>query len=264
MESDWEHEVWKRRKKHPLGWKILLRSSASNREVERKTPTWLQPDSYNQVLFSRHARWERRGMGGVYIDAQSSDLLHPSQHCSISKECGILGFSPPPLFLSSRISLPRGRRGGGVGPANDNASQQTGVCLFHSPVVDPNTTETSERAWKMISRFIYVNIPCLLFSFVWNKWPTFDVNVRPANTATDWSKTWQKTWDLVVLCCCSLWKLQSLYKARATLYPSVYSGGFCQNAVCDSQIYRRTFSTWGDLSLSGRATYMCMSEVVVA
>lgn len=38
--------------------------------------------------------------------AQSSDPFHPSKLCSISIVYGILGFSPPTLFLPSRFQKP--------------------------------------------------------------------------------------------------------------------------------------------------------------
>lgn len=63
---------------------------------------------------------------------QSFDPLHPKQSCSISSECGILGFSLP-SFLFFPSSKSQGGEGEGVEgvliTANNNTSQQARVCL---------------------------------------------------------------------------------------------------------------------------------------
>lgn len=63
--------------------------------------------------------------------------------------------------------------------------------------------------------------------------------------------------------CCSLWKLESMYNAHAELNPQHILKAFAKTPSVTIKINRRTFSTCGDLSLSGAETYTCLGVVVV-
>lgn len=152
---------------------------------------------------------------------QSFDPLHPKQSCSISSECGILGFSLPFFLLSPSSKSQGGRarwwrvssslptttpvsrresaiRASSIGPKTIKNKQNAGRFFFPCSSWSPSRTSSPKQLWRPNVKISKLRKRRPMMTFSAHEWARRNVKTR--------QKTHHQ--DVTAPCSHTLWKLE--------------------------------------------------------